>query len=189
MSAALPSLDDGALVALSVAGHEAAFAEIMRRYRQPLYRLVRGHVGDADEALDLVQESFVAAWRHLRRFDRTRPLRPWLARIAINRSRDWHRRHALRSLFGLGGGQADEAFAVPDDAPLPDDAVAARIEMDRVWQAIARLPQRLRETLLLRTVEGMSQAETAQALLITEKAVETRLYRARQHLSALLAEG
>jgi RNA polymerase sigma-70 factor (ECF subfamily) len=61
--------------------------------------------------------------------------------------------------------------------------------MDRVWQAIARLPQRLRETLLLRTVEGMSQAETAQALSITEKAVETRLYRARQHLSALLAEG
>jgi len=189
VSAGFASLEDGALVALAAEGREAAFAEIMRRHREPLYRLVRGHVGDADEALDLVQESFASAWRHLRRFDQTRPLRPWLARIAINRSRDWHRRRALRSVFGFGGGQTDEAVAVPDDSPLPDAAAAARMEMDRVWVAIASLPQRLRETLLLRTVEGMSQAETAQALSITQKAVETRLYRARQQLSALLGEG
>lgn len=189
MSSDLASLDDGALVALAVAGREAAFAEIMRRHRDPLYRLVRGHLGDADEALDVVQESFTSAWRHLRRFDRARPLRPWLARIAINRSRDWHRRRAIRSLFGLGGAQDDADVAVPDDAPLPDATVAARMEMERVWNAIAQLPVGLRETLLLRTVEGLSQAETARTLAITEKAVETRLYRARQTLSAFLGEG
>ncbi|RZF61169.1 RNA polymerase sigma factor [Sphingomonas populi] len=159
----------------------------MRRHRDPLYRLVRGHVGDADEALDLVQDCFATAWRHLGRFDQSRPLRPWLARIAINRARDWHRRRALRRLVGFGVGREEEA--VPDEAPLPDIVAGARIDLERVWAAITRLPERLRETLLLRTVNGLSQMETAEALKISEKAVETRLYRARVQLVAMLGEG
>lgn len=183
----LAALDDGALVARAIAGRQVAFREIMRRHRDPLYRLVRGHVGDADEALDLVQDCFATAWRHLGRFDQSRPLRPWLARIAINRARDWHRRRALRRLVGFGVGREEEA--VPDDAPLPDIVAGARIDLERAWAAITRLPERLRETLLLRTVNGLSQMETAEALKISEKAVETRLYRARLQLVAMLGEG
>nr|WP_231708454.1 RNA polymerase sigma factor [Sphingomonas populi] len=183
----LAALDDGALVARAIAGRQVAFREIMRRHRDPLYRLVRGHVGDADEALDLVQDCFATAWRHLGRFDQSRPLRPWLARIAINRARDWHRRRALRRLVGFGVGREEEA--VPDEAPLPDIVAGARIDLERVWAAITRLPERLRETLLLRTVNGLSQMETAEALKISEKAVETRLYRARVQLVAMLGEG
>jgi RNA polymerase sigma factor CnrH len=184
VSADLATLDDGELAALSIGGHRRAFGEIMRRHREPLYRLVRGHVGDADEALDVVQEVFASAHRHLRRFDQARTLRPWLARIAINRSRDWHRRRHLRSLFGLGAGAVPEMIA--DEAPGPDAEVAARVALDRAWAAIATLPERLRETLLLRTVEGLGQAETADILGITDKAVETRLYRARAELKRRL---
>ncbi|MDF0488437.1 RNA polymerase sigma factor [Sphingomonas sp. H39-1-10] len=183
----LAALDDGELVARTIAGRQAAFREIMRRHRDPLYRVVRGHVGDAEEALDLVQDCFATAWRHLAGFDQSRPLRPWLARIAINRARDWHRRRALRRFIGFGVGGEEET--VPADEPLPDAAAGARIELERAWAAIARLPERLRETLLLRTVNGLSQAETAAALKISEKAVETRLYRARLRLTALLGEG
>jgi RNA polymerase sigma factor (sigma-70 family) len=181
------ALTDGALAALAMAGQQAAFREIMHRHRDPLFRLVRGHVGDAEEALDVVQESFATAWRHLGRFDQSRPLRPWLARIAINRARDWHRRRALRRLIGFGVGPEEKA--IPDDAPLPDAVAGGRIELERAWAAIARLPERLRETLLLRTVNGLTQAETADALKISEKAVETRLYRARAQLALLLGEG
>jgi RNA polymerase sigma factor CnrH len=184
VSADLATLDDGELVALSIGGHRRAFGEIMRRHRDPLYRLVRGHLGDADEALDVVQEAFASAHRHLRRFDQTRGLRPWLARIAINRSRDWHRRRRLRVLFGLGMGTPPETIA--DEAPGPYAEIAARNTLDRAWGAIAALPERLRETLLLRTVEGLGQAETARLLGITEKAVETRLYRARIALKTAL---
>jgi RNA polymerase sigma-70 factor (ECF subfamily) len=183
----MAAADDGTLVALALGGRQAAFREIMRRHRDPLYRLIRGHVGDAEEALDLVQDSFAAAWRHLARFDRSRPLRPWLSRIAINRARDWHRRRALRRLVGFGPGREEEA--VPDDAPLPDAVAGDRIALERAWAAIARLPERLRETLLLRTVNGLTQSETAAALRISEKAVETRLYRARGRLNELLDEG
>lgn len=186
MSVDIEGLDDGALVALALAGRQLAFAEIMRRHRDPLHRLLRGHVGDAEEALDLVQDCFAAAWRNLGRFDRSRPLRPWLARIAINRARDLHRRRALRRLFAFGEGREE---AVPDEAPRADAITEGRQDLDRVWAAIARLPERLRETLLLRAIEGLSQAETADVLGIGEKAVETRLYRARAKLAALLGEG
>jgi len=64
----LATLTDGELAALSNAGRDTAFAEIMRRYGDPVYRIVAGNIGDADEALDLVQETFIAAHRSLARF-------------------------------------------------------------------------------------------------------------------------
>ncbi len=67
-----------------------------------------------------------------------------------------------------------------------DDAAADRDELDRVTRAIATLPANLKEPLVLRTIEGLSQAETASILSISEKAVETRLYRARARLLATL---
>ena len=87
---------DGDLVALSLAGRDDAFAEIVQRHREPIFRLVRGYVGNPEEALDLVQESFISAFKHLDRFDQERPFRSWLARIAINKCRDWARRRAVR---------------------------------------------------------------------------------------------
>jgi RNA polymerase sigma factor CnrH len=75
---------------------------------------------------------------------------------------------------------------VADEAPGPHAEVAARAALDRAWAAIAGLPERLRETLLLRTVEGLGEAETAALLGITGKAVETRLYRARAELKRVL---
>ena len=63
------TLSDGELATLSIAGRQAAFAEIMRRYRQPVFRLARACVGEPDEALDLVQETFVAAHQALPRYD------------------------------------------------------------------------------------------------------------------------
>ncbi len=188
MTAELAKASDGELAALTIAGGQQAFAEIMRRHREPIYRLVRGHIGDPEEALDLVQECFVSAYKRLDSYDRARPFRAWLSRIAINKCRDWARRRAVRRLL-LGSASVDEAGAVPDPAPRLDEAAADRQELDLLWQAIARLPRNLREPLILRTVEGLSQAETALVLRISEKAVETRVYRARKLLSQRLGAG
>jgi RNA polymerase sigma-70 factor (ECF subfamily) len=69
------ALSDGELATLSIAGRQAAFAEIMRRYRQPVFRLARASVGETDEALDLVQETFVAAHQALPRYDTQRAMK------------------------------------------------------------------------------------------------------------------
>lgn len=181
-------LSDGELATLSLAGREAAFTEIVRRHRSLLYRLALGNIGDADEALDLVQETFVSAHQALKRYDPTRPMRAWLAAIAINKCRDWGRRRAVRRLFSFAIPIDSAVENVAEDRPGHDIEVADRQQLARLRRAIADLPATLREPLILHTIEAMSQAETASVLAITEKAVETRLRRARIKLAASLDE-
>lgn len=176
------ALTEGELATLSIAGRQPAFAEIMRRHRPSIFRLVRACVGGGDEALDLVQETFVAAHQALARYDGDRSMRAWLSTIAINKCRDWGRKRTVRRFLTFAGRIGAEAEAIADGQPAADDAASDRQELDRVTRAIARLPHSLKEPLVLRTIEGLSQAETAAVLSISEKAVETRLHRARTKL-------
>ena len=173
---------DGELAALTLAGRQSAFAEIMRRHREPIYRTIRGYVGSSEDALDLVQECFVAAYKRLDSYDQARPLRAWLARIAINKCRDWSRRRVVRRLLFSSATGQDEAL-LADPAPPLDEAAADREELDRLWRAIAELPRNLKEPLVLRVIDELSQAEVAAVLKISEQAVETRVYRARKRLA------
>lgn len=182
MSLDWTALTDGELAALSIAGRQAAFTEIMHRYRAPVFRLARACVGDPDEALDLTQEAFVSAHRALARYDGDRSMKAWLSAIALNKCRDHARKRAVRRFLSFAMPIDGQAEAVVDDSPAVDDAAADRQELDRVTRAITTLPMNLREALVLRTIEGLSQAETAEILSISEKAVETRVYRARARL-------
>lgn len=188
MSLDLASATDGELAALQLGGRDAAARELMKRHREPVFRLVQSLIGDPTEALDVTQETFIAAFAALARFDRSRPFRVWLSRIAINKCRDWARRRAVRKFFTFAA-PIEAANAVATDDVAADVALSDREELARVRRAIADLPKALRETLLLRTVEGLSEEETALALSISRKAVETRLYRARQTLTAMLQTG
>jgi RNA polymerase sigma-70 factor (ECF subfamily) len=186
-----PDLDacsDGELAALALGGRDAAFAALMRRHREPIYRLVRAHIGDGHEALDVVQECFISAYRALKRYDPARPMRAWLSTIALNKCRDWARRRWVRRLFSSTASLEDEAARIADERAPPDRIAADRQALARATRAIANLPTALKEPLILRTIEGLSQAEAAQVLGISEKAVETRLRRARDRLRQTLEE-
>ncbi len=137
--------------------------------------------------MDLTQETFVAGFAALSRYDTDRPFRIWIARIALNKCRDWGRRRTVRSFFARAL-PLESAHDVASDGPAPDAEAADRAELARVRAAMSRLPPNLREILILRGVEELSQAETAELLRISEKTVETRLYRARAKLRALLGE-
>lgn len=175
--------DDAALVAAVLAGDQRAFTQLMRRHKESLYRLVRGYVGDAGEAYDLVQESFIAAWNALSRFDGSRSFGVWLKRIAINKCRDWRRRRAVRQFFYKAedierpGLQIEEPFAAANNR---ED------ELARLDNAIAALPQGLKEPLLLSLTDELTHRQIAEALGLTAKAVEVRIYRAKQALTDAL---
>ncbi|WP_066112275.1 MULTISPECIES: RNA polymerase sigma factor [unclassified Blastomonas] len=186
MSVSLGDGSDAEVVALALAGRQDAYRELLARYREPVYRFIRASTGEAQEALDLTQDTFIAAFAALDRYDRSRPLLTWLRRIALNKCRDWGRRRRLRAMLWRTA-PIDTSHDVIDDAIAADVLVADRAELFRVNAAIAQLPARLRETLILRTIEGLGQAETAEVLGISEKAVETRLYRARSKLTDMLA--
>lgn len=178
---------DPELAALALAGRQDAYAMLMQRHREAVYRLARSHVGDATEALDVTQEAFIAAFAALARYDGARPFRVWIARIAINKCHDWARRRAVRRFFTFAR-PIDEAEAIADTGPTPEDAAQSQAELTRINTAIAALPTTLKDVLLLRAIEGMSQADAAQVLGVSEKAVETRLYRARMKLADLLRD-
>ena len=176
--------DDAALIRRCLVNDSQAQRVLVERYRPAIWRLARNATGSSEEALDIAQETFVAVFAALPRYDLARPFGAWLTRIALNKCRDWARRRAVRRMFEFAMPEGHEA-AFADDTASSDRIAEGRSELEALSRAIADLPTRLKEVLLMRAIEGMSQAETAALLGITEKAVETRLARARAKLSNL----
>lgn len=181
---------DADLATAAAAGDERAFTALMRRYKDPLYRFVRRSAPNADEAYDIVQEAFVAAWRALPRYDPKRKFSTWLFHIALNKLRDHGRKRAVRSFFHRAASLDD-----PDRADTADSAEnvsaqhEARDTLRRLSERIDALPARLRLAFTLHVLNDMPQAEVAEVLGISAKAVETRVYRARKVLQDWLDEG
>lgn len=187
MTNAPEEASDETLAARAAGGDRAAFNDLIRRYKEPLYRFIRRYIGDPDDAYDLLQESFISAWSALRRYDPDRPFAPWLRRIALNKCRDFGRRQTVRRaflrLFALSVGDP-----APSDSEIAEEELEASARLVRLDKAIAGLPAFYKEPLLLTSVQGLSHDEAAKILKTTRKAVEMRLYRARRRLAAMLGE-
>jgi len=183
----LSQCTDRELAALAASGRQDVYREFLARYKSPVFRLIRSTVGDEGEAMDLTQETFVAGFAALDRYDGDRPFRTWISRIALNKCRDWGRRRAVRAFFARAL-PLESAHDVAIETPSIDMQASDRAELARVQRAIAALPSNLREVIVLRGVEELSQAEAAELLGVSEKTVETRLYRARAKLRASLGE-
>lgn len=178
--------EDLDLVARARAGEDRAFSELLQRHKLALYGFARRYVGDTD-AVDVVQETFVAAWRALASYDARRPFAVWLRAIALNKCRDRARRLAVRRfILGEKDDQSPEALAQPDPAPFGDALLIPAQRRAIIQTAIGKLPAKLKEPLLLTYFYELSQQEAADLLGVTVKTIETRVYRARQQLAELL---
>lgn len=180
-------LPDHELVARATAGDERAFTWLMRRHKDGLYRFIRRYTGPNDEAYDLLQESFAAAWSALARYDRARPFSTWLRSIALNKCRDWSRRRAVRAwLVRSEPLDSPAGLALADPGRTPEASLADAQQVSRLDAAIAALPPGLKAPLILTRFEKLSQEEAGRLLGLSAKAVETRVYRARRALAAAL---
>lgn len=177
---------DADLVSEALVGSKSAFTVFIRRHQEPVYRFVRRYVGDSHEALDLVQETFVAAWESLARFDRARPAGAWLRRIALNKCRDWSRRRSVRRFFHYARDIDTVEVVAPAVAPEADHLAEREGLLTRLDAAIAALPPALKEPLILTALEGLTHRQAAETLGLTVKAVETRIHRARLLLGRVL---
>jgi RNA polymerase sigma-70 factor (ECF subfamily) len=181
---------DSALARRAAAGDQRAFAELVRRHKEPLYRLLRRYTGDPDDAYEAVQEAFIAAWAALGRYDPSRPFLAWLRTIAINKARDRGRRTAFRRLvYSSLGMEESGALDAPDPATPADERLIERQETARLDRAVAQLPSPLKAAIILTAFEGLSQQEAGEILGASAKAVETRAYRARRMLAQWLGPG
>jgi RNA polymerase sigma-70 factor (ECF subfamily) len=208
-----PQDHDDAVVAAARAGDEAAFADVYERHRRELRVHCYRMVGSLEEAEDLVQETFLRAWRHIGGFEGRSTLRAWLYRIATNACLDALDGRARRVLpqdveeatTDLGSGLAEMVARtdLPWLQPLPDrlwepaadrndepDAVVVRRETVELAfiAALQHLPPRRRAVLVLRDVLGWPARQTAEHLGLSEAAVTSALYRARSTLRERLPE-
>ena len=168
----LSSQSDERLVDLVRAGSEPAFETIVERYRRPLTRYVRG-ILPGERAEDAVQQSFVNAYEAIRRDDAELKLRPWLYRIAHNTALNGLRDRALAEQ------PLDERL---DGVERPDQAFERRQGLAQVIAAVQELPERQRDAIVLRELEGRSYEEISAALGVTGGAVRQLLNRARNAL-------
>ncbi len=179
--------EDATLVKRALDGDDAAFAQLMGRHKQWAYRFVRRYVGNADDAYDVLQDTFFSAWLALSRYQPARPFDVWLRRIALNKCRDRARRESVRRVFARLTGEESEGLELSDPAAGPESSVATEQEIEQLERSIAVLPRSLKEPLLLTALEGLSHQQAAELLGLNAKAVEMRIYRARERLSALRA--
>ena len=174
---------DRMLVLRAQSGERAAFGELVTRYMQRAYYTALGLVGNHDDALDLSQEAFARAFRARARIDPERPFFPWLyqiiRRLCFNHTRDQRSRRL--KLEKAGSWLTDTTMG--RRPPSPDQAVMHAELREQVGAAIERLPERERETLVLREFEELRYREIAELLGIPIGTVMSRLYRARRSLA------
>ena len=191
MTAVLPDEQDAQDMARLAAGHDAALNELMARHAEKLFHYLIRSLQDEGDAADLAQEAFVRVYQHRARFDSRQKFTTWLYAIASNLVRDrfrWRARHPQVSLEGEsaeGGSGLHEVL--PENRPSPREALEAEERAAVVRRAVAALPEELRLPLILAEYEERSQAEIGQILNCSVKAVEMRLYRARQQLRSSLS--
>jgi RNA polymerase sigma-70 factor (ECF subfamily) len=174
-----------------VAGHDAALNDLMQRHGERLFHYLIRQLQNESDAADVAQEAFVRVYQHRAKFDPRQKFPTWLYTIATNLARDrikWRSRHPEVSL-NQTVGETDNAMGdlLPDSTPLPDDVLASSEQELAVRNAIAALPEDLRTALILAEYEAIPHAEIASVLRCSVKAVESRIYRAKQQLRERLA--
>lgn len=180
-------LSDEEIVDRVLGGEPALFELLMRRHNPRLYRIARSIVRDESEAEDVMQQAYVNAYSHLHQFGGRARFSTWLGRIAVHEALARSRRRRLRPEVEISSAEGTHA-ALHASQPDPEQQAAAG-ELRRVLErALDALPRASRTLFVLREVEGLSTAETAEHLGVSEDVVKTRLHRARTRLRRELVE-
>lgn len=184
---------DGAELMLRLRdGDDLALNELMQRWQKPLAAFIHRYVGNADDALDLAQETFVRVYQSRARYQPSAKFSTWLFTIASNLCRNharWRSRHPAVSLHTPADGNGDHTFeqTLPSQDPSPADNAERDDLACAVREHVQALPHDLKTAVLLFEYDERSHDEIAAVLGCTPKAVETRLYRARKLLRDSLA--
>ncbi len=186
-----PSDSDAALVERANAGDQRAYELLVIKYQRRIERLIGRMVRDTDLIQDIAQETFLRAWRALHQFRGEAQFYTWLYRIAVNTAKKAlmeKKRDPLVTEAALLGRDDDDETSRPETEltteATPESDLAAREIAAAVHAAMEALPDDLREAVTLREIEGMSYEEIAEAMDCPIGTVRSRIFRAREAISA-----
>lgn len=169
---------DGALVARAREGDSSAFDALVRSYMEQAYRVAYRVVGHREDAEDLVQEAFLAAYQYLDSFEVGRPFGPWLMRIVLNRGANLRRSRARRSTEPETEGVSEAPSALEE---------SEQRDLGRVLhEALETLSERQRLIVTMFDVDGRTSAEIGEMLELAPGTVRWHLHEARRHLRGVL---
>jgi RNA polymerase sigma-70 factor, ECF subfamily len=178
-------MNDVQLLERYAAGDEAAFQELVSQYKDGLYAFLRRFLSDRDLVDDVFQETFLQLYVSRDSFDQSKPLRPWLFTIAANKAKDALRRRQRVDSTNLGSMFDNEEHSIDDvldtldhDDHLPYDDLIRDETAAAVKRVIARMPEKLREILILSYFHKFSYAEIGGILGIPVGTVKSRLHTA-----------
>lgn len=166
-----------------------AFEELVAHFERPVYSLCFRLLGDAEEARDAAQETFLKVYKGLSSFRAESGLKTWIYRIAINQAmnqqRWWRRRHRDETVsldIGRNGSDATLGSSLPGKAESPEARAIANEREQRITRALAEVKQEYRIALILREIEELSYEEIAETLSISIGTVKSRIARGREEL-------
>ena len=189
--------DDAELVTQTRAGNHDAFRVLYQRYHRRVYALAYGVVQNADDALDVVQDGFIKAHRHLDKFEGNSSFYTWLYRIIMNLSIDHIRKHKRGRHVDFDdaidhgqdeGGQSDDALLPRMLGQNPGKSLVRKEIREQIGKALAELSDNHRAVLVMRELEGMSYEEMAQAMQCSKGTIMSRLFHARRNMQKRLLE-
>lgn len=177
-------LSDHDLIDATREGDEAAFAEIVSRYKGQLTNYLYRMLGDYEESIDLAQESFVRVYFAIDRYHSGYAFSTYIYRIATNLAISELRKRKRRRLYSLTGlfsydDESDEVYQPPDDRPHPEDEVVSREMRETIGKAIVSLPDRYKAPIILREIEDKTYEEIAEILGLGLGTTKSRISRGR----------
>ena len=182
-------LGDGELVQTAVAGREASFEELVRRYQRPIAAYVYRMVGDYDTALDLTQEVFIKVYNSLARYRSEFKFSTWIYKIAHNAAIDHLRRHAVREQTLTGSVEGERREVAIESRRLTPEQESERKERRSEIESVVQLLQAsYRELIILRHSHDLSYDEIAEVTGLPLGTVKNRLFRARETMRDLLVQ-
>jgi len=182
-------LADYELVQTAVAGREASFEELVRRYQRPIAAYVYRMVGDYDSALDLTQEVFIKVYNSLNRYRSEFKFSTWIYKIAHNAAIDHLRRHAVREQTLSGSVEGERREVTIESKRLTPEQESERKERRMEIESVVQLLQpAYRELIVLRHSHDLSYDEIAEVTGLPLGTVKNRLFRAREAMRDLLVQ-
>ena len=183
------ALADGELVTNALAGREACFEELVRRYQRPIAAYVYRMVGNYDAALDLTQEVFIKVYNSLSRYRSEFKFSTWIYKIAHNAAIDHLRRHAVREQALVTGPDSERREISIESRRLTPEQESERKERRSEIEAVVQLlPTAYRELIVLRHSQDLSYDEIAEVTGLPLGTVKNRLFRAREAMRDQLLE-
>lgn len=180
------------LITRAKAGDESCFEQLIIGCKTRAYNIALRYMRNEDDALDVLQESFIKVFRHLSSFKEESSFDTWVYRIVVNTCNDMLRKNSnlkkTDSLYQCSGDDDERMTELPDKSPTPEEALEQKEKAQLILKALERLTPEQKEIVILRDIQGFAYEEISEVLECSLGTVKSRINRARLRLREILLE-